>query len=120
MRYIELNPIRADMVKHPSEYPYSSYRHNAVGKDNPIITPHTLYQRLGKTPEQRQQSYRALFKNKLDERTLEDIRTATNKAWVLGNDRFKCKIEKLTQRQTRPKPRGGDHKSEEFRKQINP
>jgi putative transposase len=117
MRYIELNPIRANMVKHPSEYPYSSYRTNAVGKENPIITPHKLYQRLGKTPEQRQQSYRALFKTKLDERTLEDLRTATNKAWVLGDDRFKDKIEKLTQRQTRPKARGGDHKSEEYWKQ---
>ena len=25
-RYIELNPLRANMVKHPSEYPWSSYR----------------------------------------------------------------------------------------------
>ena len=29
-RYIGLNPVRADMVKHPSEYPWSSYQHNAV------------------------------------------------------------------------------------------
>ena len=25
MRYIELNPVRAGMVEHPSEYPWSSY-----------------------------------------------------------------------------------------------
>ena len=26
MRYIELNPIRADMAAHPCDYPWSSYR----------------------------------------------------------------------------------------------
>ncbi|MGC2047550.1 MAG: transposase, partial [Gallionella sp.] len=32
MRYIELNPVRAGMVAHPSEYPWSSYHHNALGQ----------------------------------------------------------------------------------------
>lgn len=27
MRYIELNPVRAGMVDHPSQYPWSSYHH---------------------------------------------------------------------------------------------
>lgn len=31
MRYIELNPVRAGMVAHPSEYPWSSYGYNALG-----------------------------------------------------------------------------------------
>jgi putative transposase len=30
--YIELNPVRAIMVDHPSEYPWSSYRGDAMGK----------------------------------------------------------------------------------------
>jgi putative transposase len=117
MRYIELNPIRANMVKHPSEYPYSSYANNAVGKQDKLITPHNVYKRLGKTEPERQKNYRSLFKTKIDERTLEEIRESTNKAWVLGNDHFKDKIEKLTRRQTRPKPRGGDHKSEKYQQQ---
>ena len=29
MRYIELNPVRAKMVEHPGEYPWSSYQANA-------------------------------------------------------------------------------------------
>jgi len=28
-RYIELNPVRANMVDHPRDYPWSSYRANA-------------------------------------------------------------------------------------------
>src|SRR5688572_18564238 len=31
-RYIEMNPVRANMVKHPIEYAWSSYAANAEGK----------------------------------------------------------------------------------------
>ena len=39
-RYIELNPVRANMVKHPAEYPWSSYHRNALDKEIQVITPH--------------------------------------------------------------------------------
>lgn len=113
-RYIELNPVRADMVEHPSEYPWSSYGANASGKMDALITGHLVYKRLGKTAEERQQAYRQLFRTRIAEKTLENIRQATNKAWVLGNDRFRSKIEKLAERQSVPKPRGGDRKSKNF------
>ena len=32
MRYIELNPVRAGMVGHPREYPWSSHRRYANGE----------------------------------------------------------------------------------------
>lgn len=119
-RYIELNPIRAQMVNHPSEYPWSSFHSNGLGETDSLITPHLVYKRLGKSPEERQKAYRQLFRTRISEMTLEEIREATNKAWVLGNDRFKAKIEKLTARQSRPKARGGDRKSEEYQDaQIN-
>ena len=63
-RYIELNPVRADMVKGPGEYRWSSYRVNALGCDDRNITPHELYLRLGETREIRQTNYRALFRSK--------------------------------------------------------
>jgi len=113
-RYIELNPVRAQMTKHPSEYPWSSYRYNALGKEDPLITPHLLYKRLGKSVDERKKSYRQLFRTRIADMTLEEIRQATNKAWVLGNDRFKKKVEKLTARQTMPKARGGDRKSSDY------
>src|SRR5437879_9437410 len=31
-RYIKLNPVRASMVIHPGDYPWSSYRNNALGE----------------------------------------------------------------------------------------
>jgi putative transposase len=41
-RYIELNPVRASMVSHPGEYPWSSYTANAHGVANKAISPHVL------------------------------------------------------------------------------
>ena len=115
MRYIELNPVRADMVAHPSEYPWSSYRTNALGQTNELVTPHLEYRRLGKTDEERHAAYRQLFKHRIPETSLEEIREATNKAWVLGNDRFKQRVQEKLDRRVEPKARGGDRKSEKFR-----
>ena len=88
MRYIELNPVRAGMVSHSSEYPWSSYHSNAQGQANELITPHLEYRRLGKTYPQRQAAYRQLFKHHIAERDMTEIRDATNKAWALGSHRF--------------------------------
>lgn len=115
-RYIELNPVRADMVSHASEYPWSSYRYNAMGKEIQLITPHTQYVQLGKTATERQQAYRALFRGRMAERDLMAIREATNKAWALGDNKFKAQIEAKTGRRAVPLGRGGDRKSEKYRK----
>lgn len=113
-RYIELNPVRANMVAHASEYPWSSYRANSLGKEIQLLTPHPKYKQLGKTEEERQSAYRALFRGRMAEREIEEIREATNKSWALGNDRFKEQIEAKTGRRAVPLGRGGDRKSEAF------
>ena len=117
MRYIELNPVRAGMVKHPSDYPWSSYRCNALGQSNDLISPHLEYRRLGKSAEERQTAYRQLFKHHVSEESANAIREATNKAWVLGGDRFKQRIQKQLERRVEPAARGGDRKSVAFKTQ---
>jgi len=71
-RYIELNPVRAAMVEHASEYPWSSYQHNAVGKEIKLITPHGCYIELGRKKEERLTAYRALFRGRMAESDIED------------------------------------------------
>jgi len=115
MRYIELNPVRANMVSHPSEYPWSSYRYNALGQANDLVKPHLEYLRFGRSDEERQAAYRQLFKHRIAENSIAEIRDATNKAWVLGDDRYKQRIQKQLGRRVEPKAKGGDRKSEEFR-----
>ena len=93
MRYIEMNPIRANMVSHPRGYRWSSYRANGEGREAPIITPHPLYLALGKLATQRQAVYRALFKAPIDEKSIEQIRAAWQTGTPLGNDYFKTEVE---------------------------
>jgi putative transposase len=103
------------MAEHPADYPWSSYRFNALGQENDLLTPHDEYLKLGRSDELRQQAYRALFDNYISEATLEEIRQATNKAWVLGSGSFKENIEQQLKRRVSPAAKGGDRKSEAYR-----
>jgi putative transposase len=111
MRYIELNPVRAGMVEGPEDYPWSSYGNNGLGQENLLITPHERYLVLGGCGAERQCAYRHLFRAALGDGVLCEIREATNKAWVLGNDRFKARVEQLTGRRAQSKPRGRPRKA---------
>ena len=117
-RYIELNPVRAGMVQHPAEYPWSSYRRNALGEPDAQVTEHDLYRRLAKDAQVKLAAYRALFNAQIPATMLDAIREATNKAWVLGNARFRERLEAMCERQAAPKSRGGDRKSADFRSQT--
>lgn len=60
-RYIELNPVRAGMVDDPAEYPWSSYRVNALDVSSELCTPHVKYLAFGEG-EERLAAYRGLFR----------------------------------------------------------
>ncbi len=61
MRYIELNPVRARLVTAPEEYRWSSFRANALGQVDTLVTPHACYCALGRSAASRQAAYRTLF-----------------------------------------------------------
>jgi len=76
-RYIELNPVRARMVEEPVDYPWSSYRFNAMGEDNDLVTPHSLYTALAETSALRVQIYQSLFEQHISASKMDKIRDAT-------------------------------------------
>jgi len=103
------------MVTHPAEYPWSSYQGNSLDKDTALLTPHPCYKALGKNAANRKVAYIALFKTHIAELTLTEIRDATNKAWILGENSFKEQIAQQTGRRSSPQKRGGDRKSKAYR-----
>lgn len=105
-RYIEMNPVRANMVADPANYQWSSYRSNGLGKPSTLWTPHPVYFGLGRSERDRLLTYRALFKVSTDAALLKEIRAATNKGLALGGVRFKKRIERLTGRRVTPRKRG--------------
>jgi putative transposase len=120
-RYIELNPLRAGIVRSIEEYPYSSYHANALGKPDGLITPHPVYLDLVRTeadfrgqsqasqqPEKLPPSvikpdsdpggpdcYRALFQQSLSRKELAEIRRGTEKGIGIGQAGFLLKVAKL-------------------------
>ncbi len=82
-------------------------------KDVQLITPHECYFSLGKSDTERQRNYSELFKEAIPDAKLEEIRCATSRAWVLGEERFVNQIVKQTGRKL-PLTVGGDRKSVSF------
>ena len=88
MRYIELNPVRAGIVRHPERYTWSSYRENASGDHGRLLKPHALYLKLGTTSAERGAAYAALVESGVTVDDLARIRTSLAKCRALGRDEF--------------------------------
>ena len=86
-----------------------------MGRPIKLITPHDSYLSLGSTDVQRQLTYKALFEQKIPDYTITEIRNALNKAWVLGEDRFKQQIEEQLGMSISKAKHGGDRKSFSYR-----
>uniref|UniRef100_A0A8J7VQW5 Transposase n=1 Tax=Coralloluteibacterium stylophorae TaxID=1776034 RepID=A0A8J7VQW5_9GAMM len=105
-RYIELNPVRAHMTASPGDYRWSSYRYNANGHADPILTPHPEYQALGRRDVERTAAYAAFVCEGIDPTELDSLRLTTQQQRAWGSERFKSQIEALTLRAVRVRPRG--------------
>ena len=88
-RYIELNPVRAGMVDHPTGYLWSSYAANGGLGSDPLISQHAEYVALASDKERRQAAYRGLFDQRLEPGLQRAIRDATNGGYPLASEAFK-------------------------------
>ena len=81
------------MVANPADYRWSSFRANALGIRNDLITPHECLLSLGTTELACRTAYQGLFEQNLEPERLEHIRCSVRKGLPTGNDRFKRQIE---------------------------
>lgn len=101
-RYIELNPVRAQMVLRPEDYAWSSYRINALGAPSSFLAPHSCFQRLGLTEQERRSNYRDLVRSAPDSTSIDEIRQATNGNYALGAQGFRSEVERILNRRASP------------------
>ena len=97
-RYIEMNPVRAGLVRYPGQYFWSSYRHHANERCDPLINDHDLFLMLGKTSGDRARRYLKQFGDQLGERIMRQIRGSANSGKVLGSEKFLRQIRIAMQR----------------------
>ena len=91
-RYIELNPVRAGIVEHPADFPWSSYRHNGEAEPSDMLAPHPDYLALGESAGKRAEHYRSLLAAGLDASQMTAIRDSTNGNFVFGGEEFSARI----------------------------
>ncbi|NOQ88295.1 MAG: transposase [Gammaproteobacteria bacterium] len=108
-RYIEMNPVNANMVNHPSQYKWTSYMCNAHGESNRLISPHETYNRPGLCEEERRQAYASLFDDVVDTKEMQVVRNAVRFSMPTGDSRFQKQIEQALSRKTGHAHRGRPH-----------
>ena len=90
VRYIELNPVRAGMVKQPREYAWSSARfHLGIKKADALVKDRTL---LGLVSD-----WKGILSSE-DENKSEYLRLTTRTGRPAGNESFLSKVQKITGR----------------------
>ena len=101
-RYVELNPVRAGMVKSAVDYRWSSHRANAHGETDACITPHPEYIGLGQTVSERCAGYRETFRVDMAAVVIEKIRATTNSGYALGSKAFRLGVSRALGRRVEP------------------
>ncbi|MBN8477857.1 MAG: transposase [Burkholderiales bacterium] len=119
MRYIELNPVRAGLAGEPSAYRWSSYRANAAGRFDALVSPHPLYLSLGETATVRQAAYREIFAGAIPDDDLRLIRDSTQHAWAIGDASFGKVVASNGRRPARSR-RGRPPKSNAGKSSLTP
>ena len=114
LRYIELNPVRAAMVRWPWEHRWSSVHAHLGLKEDSRVSLHDGYLALGNDAETRVIAYRALLLEPLALGQVEVIRDHLRQERALGSPGFQARVEKTLNRPARvrsagrPRGRTGD------------
>ena len=98
MVYIDLNPVRAGMVREAGDYPWSSHGHHAGLRTDKLVTPHPLYWALGNTPFAREAAYVELVRTGTTPAQQEALTRSALGGWALGNEGFVADLQKRTER----------------------
>lgn len=106
MRYIELNPVRANMVARAGDYAWSSARFHLGQRQDQLITDHPLFWALGNTPFEREAAWRSLLDQGLSDLQVKQITESVFKGWACGGDAFLDWLKSRTERPVAPRPRG--------------
>lgn len=74
LRYIEANPVRAKLVKHAGDYPWSSFAGHGQGWNDPLLDAITPYEALARYAAVRQRRWSAYVHAEVNEEELAAIR----------------------------------------------
>jgi len=102
-RYIDLNPVRAGLVRHAGEYRWSSYLALIGARWDSLVSPHPVLEALGRPLGE---AYARWCQQGDRDADLGQLRRATAQELVFGSSQFKAQVESKTGRATSRKSPG--------------
>lgn len=93
VRYVEMNPVRANMVAGPRLYKWSSYCERMGLVRNNNLDLDVSYKALANNDESRRERYKAFIQQEITEKELELLRNSLQRNRLTGNNRFVDEIE---------------------------
>jgi hypothetical protein len=89
LRYIHLNPVRAQMVGSPDEYPWSSHGAYLGGQPEPWLTTDFALAMFDANRDQARQAYRRFVEGEVGQHTVSPLQHCNaNDPRILGSDTF--------------------------------
>jgi len=101
-RYIEMNPVAANMVKHPQDYRWSSAKAHLSGQDDALVTVKPMLDWIGSGVR----GWAELLDGAVEEKMLQSFTLHETTGRPLGNRDFLTQMEKKTGRALAPAKRG--------------
>jgi putative transposase len=95
-RYVDLNPVRASIVKTPIEYRWSSFRAHVGSTPAGWLDDAPSFLALGRTMPQRHAAYRDFVQQLIPESQLQLIRSAVQRNQLTGSVKFQEQIAART------------------------
>lgn len=116
LRYIEANPLRANIVTHAEEYPWSSYPTHGLGEATELLDRVIPYEQLSQYTAVRLRKWSEKVHLPLAESTLDAVRRSSTTGLPYGSPAWVARLAKkldldLTIR-PRGRPRKNNHPSE--------
>jgi putative transposase len=90
--YVELNPVRAEVVKDPKDYRWSSYRAYAFGEKDLLVDKHPIYRELSKDEPKRREKYKEFVREML--RSKNAMRGEMERRTIYGSEVFAGRLKK--------------------------
>ena len=102
--YVELNPVRAGIVKDPGDYGWSSYRVYAYGRRDLLVDQHLIYRELSRDESNRRKRYREFVRGMW--RSKDAMKGEMERRAIYGNEVFATELKKGYEMEELIRPKG--------------
>ena len=93
-RYVEMNPVRANLVTGPRQYKWSSYRERVGLSKASMLDLDLTYLALADKEDQRIERYKCYLQQGASDKEMTMLRNAWSRNQLTGNNSFVEEIEK--------------------------